>query len=198
MKKYDLSNLKDIKDLAYHIKRNLNNPEIKHTDILEALSKSLGFKNWNTLKAQQINMQKYSHINEDLLAFNNKEKIKKHIIQCMDVNCDNISEESAWNKKAYPLIDIGINIFFYKKDQQANGVLFELDIDNLKSCFYLENILKYKQTVLLIPEKENELINAYLSSILVDPLSVSNINQVSPVSIEQHGYILMQIIKNLN
>lgn len=198
MKKYDLSNLKDIKDLAYHIKRNLNNPEIKHTDILEALSKSLGFKNWNTLKAQQINIQKYSYINEDLLAFSNKEKIKKHIIQCMDVNCDNISEESAWNKKAYPLIDIGINIFFYKKDKQANGVLFELDIDNLKSCFYLENILKYKQTVLLIPEKENELINAYLSSILVDPLSVSNINQVSPVSIEQHGYILMQIIKNLN
>lgn len=198
MKKYDLSTLKDIKDLAYHIKRNLNNPQIKHTDILEALSKSLGFKNWNTLQAQQINIQKKPQVDNSLLAFSSKETIKKYIIKSMNVNCDNISEESAWNKKAYTLIDIGINIFFYKKDKQANGVLFELDIDNLKSCFYLENILKYKQTVLLIPEKENELINAYLSSISVDPLSVSNINQVSPVSIDQHGYMLMQIIKNLN
>lgn len=197
MKKYDLSNLKDIKDLAYHIKRNLNNPEIKHTDILEALSKSLGFKNWNTLKAQQINMQKYSHINDDLLVFSNKEKIKKHIIQCMDVNCENISDESAWNKMALTLIDIGINIF-YNKAKPVNEVLPELNIDDLKYCFYLENILKYKQKVSFIPEKEKHLINEYLLSILVDPLTVSNINQVSPVSMDQHGYIMMQIIKNLN
>lgn len=53
MKNYSLNNKEEIKELAYHLKKNLETKghKIKHSDILNVLSQSIGYKNWNTCSA---------------------------------------------------------------------------------------------------------------------------------------------------
>lgn len=186
MKNYDLSNEKDIKDLAYHLKKNLSKHKIKHTEILEALSHSLGFNNWNTLKS--INNNISQNFFEDLLKNGDSHQIAGFILSRCGRDLRSFDNDS-FRRISLDLLYLGIEYLVYKRDNES----LNLNCYKLSSIFLLENILLISQDK-KIPYYLSEKINSYIKSL---PLYKTDQKEIHEVTRDFHGHNYMQFSMGL-
>lgn len=140
MKSYNLTNAKDIKDLAYHLKNNFSNKgyHIKHSEILDVISQSHGYKNWNTFSAK-LNQKQNNNKYEDnyINIFNNGstssivEFLSKQIFSDEDNN-------DMWKGRAISLISGVIKALVWQRDYQHK----KITIQSISESLFLHNIHK--------------------------------------------------------
>ena len=181
MKNYNLSNEKNIKDLAYHLNKNLSKHNIKHTEILEALSKSLGFNNWNTLKSIKNNSSKNFLV--ELLHTGNCYEISGFILSRCGRDLRSF-DNGSFRRISLDLLYSVVEYLVYKREHES----LVLDINRLTSSFLLENVIlisKDKE----IPHYLSEKINSYIKSL---PQYKADKKEINEVTHDFHAHNYMQ------
>lgn len=192
MKSYNLTNAKDIKDLAYHLKNNFSNKgyHIKHSEILDVISKSHGYKNWNTFSAK-LNQKQNNNKYEDnyINIFNNGstssivEFLSKQIFSDEDNN-------DMWKGRAISLISGVIKALVWQRDYQHK----KITIQSISESLFLHNIHKTLEDK-EIPIFAKSILHGYVLSL---PGYQYGADIQQDIVGEQHGYIQMQFTRFLN
>jgi len=192
MKSYNLTNAKDIKDLAYHLKNNFSNKgyHIKHSEILDVISQSHGYKNWNTFSAK-LNQKQNNNKYEDnyINIFNNGstssivEFLSKQIFSDEDNN-------DMWKGRAISLISGVIKALVWQRDYQNK----KITIQSISESLFLHNIHKTLEDK-EIPIFAKSILHGYVLSL---PGYQYGADIQQDIVGEQHGYIQMQFTRFLN
>lgn len=192
MKSYNLTNAKDIKDLAYHLKNNFSNKgyHIKHSEILDVISQSHGYKNWNTFSAK-LNQKQNNNKYEDnyINIFNNGstssivEFLSKQIFSDEDNN-------DMWKGRAISLISGVIKALVWQRDYQHK----KITIQSISESLFLHNIHKTLEDK-EIPIFAKSILHCYVLSL---PGYQYGADIQQDIVGEQHGYIQMQFTRFLN
>jgi hypothetical protein len=192
MKSYNLTNAKDIKDLAYHLKNNFSNKgyHIKHSEILDVISQSHGYKNWNTFSAK-LNQKQNNNKYEDnyINIFNNGstssivEFLSKQIFSDEDNN-------DMWKGRAISLISGVIKALVWQRDYQHK----KITIQSISESLFLHNIHKTLEDK-EIPIFAKSILHGYVLSL---PGYQYGADIQQDIVGEQHGYIQMQFTRFLN
>lgn len=192
MKSYNLTNAKDIKDLAYHLKNNFSNKgyHIKHSEILDVISQSHGYKNWNTFSAK-LNQKQNNNKYEDnyINIFNNGstssivEFISKQIFSDED-------NHDMWKGRAISLISGVIKALVWQRDYQNK----KITIQSISESLFLHNIHKTLEDK-EIPIFAKSILHGYVLSL---PGYQYGADIQQDIVGEQHGYIQMQFTRFLN
>lgn len=192
MKSYNLTNAKDIKDLAYHLKNNFSNKGyyIKHSEILDVISQSHGYKNWNTFSAK-LNQKQNNNKYEDnyINIFNNGstssivEFLSKQIFSDEDNN-------DMWKGRAISLISGVIKALVWQRDYQHK----KITIQSISESLFLHNIHKTLEDK-EIPIFAKSILHGYVLSL---PGYQYGADIQQDIVGEQHGYIQMQFTRFLN
>lgn len=192
MKSYNLTNTKDVKDLAYHLKNNFSNKgyHIKHSEILDVISQSHGYKNWNTFSAK-LNQKQNNNKYEDnyINIFNNGstssivEFLSKQIFSDEDNN-------DMWKGRAISLISGVIKALVWQRDYQHK----KITIQSISESLFLHNIHKTLEDK-EIPIFAKSILHGYVLSL---PGYQYGADIQQDIVGEQHGYIQMQFTRFLN
>lgn len=192
MKSYNLTNAKDIKDLAYHLKNNFSNKgyHIKHSEILDVISQSHGYKNWNTFSAK-LNQKQNNNKYEDnyINIFNNGstssivEFLSKQIFSDEDNN-------DMWKGRAISLISGVIKALVWQRDYQHK----KITIQSISESLFLHNIHKTLEDK-EIPVFAKSILHGYVLSL---PGYQYGADIQQDIVGEQHGYLQMQFTRFFN
>lgn len=188
----------DIKLLAYQMGDSLSiqKVEIKHSDLLDALSVSLGYKNWHVFSAKYKNLNeahmyksKYKTLS-NLLRKGQANQIMDAIVSTMKLN--------KYNIKSITYLQTVINILISLRDNNSQALTVKsikdfLNIEKINSLIeqYEDNSLPYSRNMELSSYYFNEYIFSYEDHSFYA-------NSQSKQFWDSHNLMISEIIKALN
>lgn len=194
MKSYNLTNTKDVKDLAYHLKNNFSNKgyHIKHSEILDVISQSHGYKNWNTFSAklnqkQTDNKHEYSYDYINIFNNGSTSSIVEFISKQIFSDEDN---HDMWKGRAISLISGVIKALVWQRDYQNK----KITIQSISESLFLHNIHKTLEDK-EIPVFAKSILHGYVLSL---PGYQYGADIQQDIVGEQHGYLQMQFTRFFN
>ncbi|EPP7233897.1 hypothetical protein ACTOJ1_000813 [Shigella flexneri] len=187
-----------IKLLAYQMRDRLfiQEIEIKHSDLLDALSVSLGYKNWHVFSA------KYKNLNEAHM-YKSKYKTLSNLLrkgqanQIMDAIVSTMKLDK-YNIKSITYLQTVINILISLRDNNSQALTVKsikdfLNIEKINSLIeqYEDNSLPYSRNMELSSYYFNEYIFSYEDHSFYA-------NSQSKQFWDSHNLMIDEIIKTLN
>lgn len=188
----------DIKLLAYQMRDRLSiqKVEIKHSDLLDALSVSLGYKNWHVFSA------KYKNLNESHM-YRSKYKTLSNLLrkgqanQIMDAIVSTMKLDK-YNIKSITYLQTVINILIYLRDKNSKTLTIKsikdfLDIETINTFIeqYKDKISPYSRNMELSSYYFNEYILSYEDNLFQTDFQ-------SKQFWDSHNLMIDEIIKALN
>lgn len=188
----------DIKLLAYQMRDSLliQKVKIKHSDLLDALSVSLGYKNWHVFSA------KYKNLNEANM-YKSKYKTLSNLLrkgqanQIMDAIVSTMKLDK-YNIKSITYLQSVINILISLRDNNSQALTVKsikdfLNIEQINSLIeqYEDNSLPYSRNMELSSYYFNEYIFSYEDHSFYA-------NSQSKQFWDSHNLMIDEIIKALN
>lgn len=193
MKNYNLNNEHDIKQLAYNIKKHLNDigHNVKHTDILNSISQSVGFKNWNVYSAELKGKNKpyvyknpFDSINL-LFAIGSAAQITEFLVFNAFRENNNHTDNGIWKGRAISLASGIMRTLVWLRENE----MFVLTGQTIYKSMDLSNMINLSKKEIL-PPHISEPLKTYLVSL---PGYKSDASTEQPESTyDQHGYLQMQ------
>ena len=188
----------DIKLLAYQMRDSLliQKVKIKHSDLLDAFSVSLGYKNWHVFSAKYKNLNeshmyrsKYKTLS-NLLRKGQANQIMDAIVSTMKLN--------KYNIKSIVYLQTVINILIYLQDKNSKTLTIKsikdfLDIETINTFIeqYEDKKLSYSRNM----ELSSYYFNEYIFSYEYDFFYADSTSKQFWAS---HNLMIGEIIKALN
>lgn len=194
---YNFYNITDIKNFSYNFRQHLHKKNIiSEVEILNAISLSVGYKDWIVLSLKFEKIKEKTNIinkiiNQDLSLNDsiNKKYIKEPFLFFKDMFNNLIFEKGIWWEKVLLLINILLSALIQLKDFNK----IKLNLEKFKEYLIIENFIELSESPYLSKENKNNLLN-YLHN-LPGYYKKSDLNENIR---EQHGYIICCIYRLLN
>lgn len=192
MKKYNLNQESDVKDLAYHIKKYLTQQghDIKHSEILSGISHAIGFKNWNVYSSklkEKDKLYEYKIPFKDADELFNKGSVSQIIEYLVFTSFRQESDNAMWKGRAISLCSAIIRPLVWMRENDG----FIITGKSIYDAMNLENIIELSYSNKLY-KPEIEGVRSYLLSLPGYKDGYRNSMEQSETVHEQHGYIHMQ------
>lgn len=195
MKHYSFNNENDIKELAYNLKKHLGEigHKVKHTDILNSISQSVGFKNWNVYSAELKEKNKpYVYKNPfdsiiQLFALGSSAQITEFLVfNAFKEEKSNHADGGMWKGRAISLASGIMRSLVWLRENEG----FALTGESIYKSMDLANMMSLSKKETL-PSTISASLNAYLVSLPGYKSGIYAEEQAETVY-EQHGYLQAQ------
>lgn len=194
MKHYSFNNGNDIKDLAYNIKKHLTEigHNVKHMDILNGISQSVGFKNWNVYSAELKEKNKpYVYKNpfvsiQELFNQGSAAQITEFLVfNTFREEESNHADNSMWKGRAISLASGIMRSLVWLRENEG----FSLTGKSIYKSMDLSNMISLSKKEIL-PSHISGPLKAYLVSL--PEYKNEAAEQQSEVAHDQHGHLQAQ------
>lgn len=193
MNNHNFSSEEEIKHFAFNLTKNLKlkGHSIKHSEILDCLSQTIGYKNWNTYSAILKEKNKpYVYINKykDVATLFEKGSSGEivEIICYQNYIIKNDETSVVWKGRVITFTMAIIRLMVWMRDNKNKAI-------NYTSLSEMSNVYKLK-TILddeIIPNNIKSGIESYLVSLPGYNCSNNKENIISNTALEQHENISM-------
>ena len=187
------SSEKEMKHFAFNLTKNLKTKghEIKHSEILDCLSQTIGYKNWNTYSAILKEKNKpYVYINKyrDVRTLFDKGSSGEivEIICYQNYIVKNDENSPMWKGRVITFTTAVIGLMVWMRDNKNKAINYT-SLSEISNIYKLKNILEDK----IIPNNIKSNIEAYLVSLPGYNYLNDKENMISKTALDQHENISM-------